>query len=72
MRIKTNIGYTGEWQVNVKTTMFIAADKHHISCYLSNYRGESITLISRYILDEKIAFNFHQELCQKAKGLFDL
>jgi hypothetical protein len=72
MRIKTNIGYTGEWQIQVHTQSNDIDDSYHAFCILSNYRGELIYLTTKYILDEQTAANFHQTLCKKAKELFDL
>lgn len=74
MKIKTPIGTTGEWNVEVHTSLsqYKEKGKYYSFCFLKNYRGEAVRLVSRYSIDEQIASNFHQELCQKAQELFDL
>ena len=74
MKVKTSIAMTGEWQVEVHTcdAQYKNKGKYYSFCFLQNYRGETVSIVSKYTNDEKEAIDFHQELCQKAKDLFSL
>ena len=74
MKVKTLIGMNGEWEIEVHTlnSCYKKLGEYYSFCYMKNYRGETIRLVSGYSNDEKSAIEYHQEMCQKAKDFFAL
>jgi hypothetical protein len=72
MQIKTRVTFAGEWNVEVRTSAASYKEKglFYTYCFMKNYRGETIRLLSEYSNTNSEAAAKHLLLANKAKEFF--
>lgn len=74
MQVNTVVYKGFDWvlKVHTKVAEYQGKGKYYTCCSVKYNSGASIALLSKYTKSEENAINMHNQICLRAKALFDL